>query len=603
MKDYVAIARQYEEDVLAGRVLACRRVWLACDRNRRDRERAEAHDSGFPYAFDRGAASRICLAAEQLPHIKGPKAVVVGKDDEGRAVWAAIVLEPWQIWVFTTIFGWLRLDGRRRFRIAFVLTPRKNSKSTMGAIVALFMLTADGESGAECYSAATTRDQAKVVAEIAWEMARRSASFREYFVVRIGAKTMRTLEVPATASKFAPLSADANSLDGLNVSLAVIDELHAHKTRAVWDVLDTATGARLQPLLLPITTAGVEIGGICYEKLTYLEKILEGTLADETFFGINYTIDPGDDWRDEAAWRKANPNYGVSVQPDDLARKAAAAAHSPSGINNFLTKHLNVWVRAEATWMPMLEWIRCGEATLRLEDYATVPCWIGVDLAEVRDIAAVVAVFRPSPTTYVIFGRYYLPTRAVEQSPIAQYSGWVRSAHLIETDGDQADYQRIEDDIVAWCDRLNVREIDFDRALAAQMGQNLKRRLQPRMGRDAVERFVLTVPQTVETMNPAMQTLERIVLSGDLAHDANPLLTWMFSNVVVERNYKDEIYPRKAGGKDSPNKIDGPVAILTAVSRASQATIGPLRKRGRARVWTPSGWKTADPTPEASPHA
>lgn len=590
MKDYVASARAYEQGVLDGSIIVCKWVRLACARNQRDRERADRADPSFPYRFDDEAATRICQFAEMLPHIKGPKAVITGHDDLGRPVWASIVLEPWQCWLLTTMFGWLQLDGLRRFRVAFPLVPRKNAKSTLAAIVVLFMLTADGESGAECYSAATTRDQAKVVAEICWHMAKRSPQFCEYFGVRIGAETSFSLTVPATAGKFSPLSADAHTLDALNVSLAVIDELHAHRTRGVWDVLDTATGARLQPLLFPITTAGVDTGGICYEKLTYLHKVLEGTIGDERFFGVNYTIDEGDDWRDERSLRKANPNYGISVNPADLSRKAREAEHTPAATNNFLTKHCNVWVRAESAWMPMPEWIACGDRSLRIEDYAHAPCWIGVDLAEVRDIAAVVAVIRPDPERWTIFGRFYLPQRTVQSSPIAQMSGWVHEGHLIQTDGNQADFARIEADIIAWCDVLtDVREIDFDRALAAQMAQSLKAVFAPRMGKDAAERFVVTVDQNVQTMNPEMQRLTALTLGGKVKHEGNPCLNWQFSNVVVELSHKGEVYPRKAGGKDSPYKIDGPVAIFTAMSRASQAEIGPKKKRqrGAATIWIP----------------
>jgi phage terminase large subunit-like protein len=588
--DYVASARAYEAAVLAGEILACKWVRLACARNVRDRARVGT-DPNFPYRFDDEAAARICRAAEKFPHIKGPKAKVVGRDAEGRNRWATIELEPWQCWLLTTLFGWLHaVTGLRRFKVGLILVPRKNAKSTLGAVVANVLLAADGESGAEVYSAATTREQAKAVAETAWEMAKRSPEFREYFGVRLGAKTTRSLEVPATASKFAPLSADAHTLDGLNVYAAIVDELHAHKDRGVWDVLDTATGARDQSLLLAITTAGVDIGGICYEKLTYLHKVLEQALDDDEFFGIEYTIDEGDDWRTEAAWRKANPNYGVSVRPDDLRRKVREAAHSPGAINNFLTKHCNVWVRAESTWMPMPEWVRCGDASLRLEDFVSYPCWIGVDLAEVRDFAAIVALFRTDPKKYVVFGKFFLPETTLERSPIAQMSGWAAEGHIIATDGDQADYQLIEDEIVAWCDLFeDVREIDFDRALASRMAPNLKTRLMPRMGKDGVERFVITVPQTVETMNPAMQLIESLTLAGDIRHPANPAFNWMFSNVVVERNYKDEIFPRKAGGKDSPHKIDGPVATFTAASRASQVVLGRPRRRGRVSRWTPDG--------------
>jgi phage terminase large subunit-like protein len=575
--DYIALAAQYQADVLTGTVPACKWVRLACERNRRDLDRQDTDD--FPYRFEPDAARRICQMAEMLPHVKGPKAQIVGQDDEGRPVWATIELEPWQCWVLTVLFGWVHRNGRRRFRSGMVLVPRKNAKSTLGAVIALYMLTADGESGAECYSAATSRDQAKVVAEIAWEMARRSPSFREYFGVKLGSKTSLGLSVPANGSKFMPLSADAHSLDGLNVFFAIVDELHAHRTRAVWDVLDTATGARLQPLLLAITTAGVDVGGICHEKLQYLQKVLDGVVVDETWFGINYTIDQGEDAEiaDERVQRKANPNYGVSVQPDDLQRKIVEAQQSQAALNNILTKHFDVWIRTESAWMSSTLWQTCAIEGLTLEALKAYPCWIGVDLAEVRDIAALIALFKLGPDRYAAFGRFYLPKVTVDRSPIAQLKGWVRSGAIIETEGDQADFGRIESDIVAWCDQLQVQEVDFDRALAAHMQQNLKEKLEPKMGRDAVDRFVVTVPQTVETMDPAMKMTERLVLAKHLQHDGNPAMGWMISNVVVERNQKDEIYPRKAGGKDSANKIDGPVAMFTALSRAM---------------------KTPDPTPQ-----
>lgn len=575
------MAADYQAAVLDGTVPACKWVKLACARNRRDLDHQNSPE--FPFYFDPEAASVVCRMGEMLPHVKGPKAFICGQDDEGRPIWNPLVLEPWQCWILTTLFGWKRQDNDlRRFRVSLCLVPRKNSKSTVAAIVVLYMLVADGESGAECYSAATTRDQAKTIAEIAWEMARRSPGFREYFGVRMGSETTKSLFVPANGSKFMALSADAQSLDSLNVSLAAIDELHAHRTAAVWNVLDTATGARLQPLIFAITTAGIDIGGVCHLKLGYLEKILDGVFPDETFFGVNFTIDQGDDIRDPVIQRKANPNYGVSVDPDDLKRKVNAALLSPADLNDKLTKHFNVWIRTESSWMTATLWNTCGKVGRTLADYQQYPCWIGVDLAEVKDISALMAIFKLGNDHYAAFGRFYLPADAVAKSPIAHLPGWVHDGHIIETDGNQADYQRLEDDIVAWCDTLNVQQICFDRALAAQMQQNLKRRLEPRMGRDKVDAFVLTVDQSVQVMSPAMQMVERLVLAKGLEHDANPAMAWMISNIVVERNYKDEIYPRKAGGKDSPNKIDGPVALFTALSQAmaSQEIVSIWETRG-----------------------
>lgn len=594
MKDYAKVACTYEYDVISGARPACQWVRLACERNKRDRARAAAHDADFPYRFDADAAAAICRFAELLPYVSGRGfAEVLGEDEEGRPLYRTVDLQPWQVWILTTLFGWMRPDGLRRFRVALILVPRKNGKSTLGAIVSLFMLTADQEPGAQCYSAATTRDQAKAVAEVVWEMAKRSPALREYYGIRLGSATTRSVSVPGTASKFMPLSADANSLDGLNVSCAVIDELHAHKTPAVWQVIDTATSARQQPLLFAITTAGVDIGGICYQQMGYLEKVLQGVAHDETYFGLNYTIDTEDDYRDPAAAAKANPNFDVSVRPDDLARKVLAASHSPAQVNNLLTKHFNVWVRATSTWMPMREWIALGNRKLTLEQFARVPCWIGIDLAEVRDIAAVVMLFRTDASHYAWFGRYYLPEETAAHSPIAELSGWARDGFLIVTSGNQTDFQLIEDDVVDLCDRFEVREIDFDRALASRMTQNLKTRLEPRMGRDAVDRFVVTVPQNVETMNPSMQFLESLTLSGGIRHDGNPALNWMMSNIVVDRNHKGEIYPRKAGGKDSPNKIDGPVAGLTALSRAMHGELA-KRKTIQPSVYAADGGAAVD---------
>lgn len=579
-RDYLALAAQYQDDILSGEIPACKWVKLACTRNRRDLDRQGI--DAFPYWFDPEAAHRICEMAEKLPHVKGPKAQIIGEDDEGQPIWNPIELEPWQCWLLCTLFGWKRTsDDLRRFRVSLCLIPRKNAKSTLAAIVVLYMLVADGESGAECYSAATTRDQAKAIAEIAWEMARRSPAFREHFGVRMGSETSRSLSVPSNGSKFAPLSADAHTLDSLNVSLAAIDELHAHKTAAVWNVLDTATGARPQPLIFAITTAGIDTGGVCHQKMTYLEKVLDGVFVDETFFGINYTIDAGDELHlsDPVIQRKANPNYGVSVNPDDLERKVNAALMSQDDLNDKLTKHFNVWIGTASSWMSGSQWQTCKNQALIVrnergqfvipEVLKQYPCWIGVDLAEVRDIAAMVALFKLPGGRYAKIGRFYLPADAVKRSPIADMPGWVRQGYLIETPGDQADFGRIEDDIFEWCDQLKVKEVDFDRALAAQMQQSLKKRLEPKMGRDAVDKFIITVPQDTPTMDRAMKMTERLVLGKNIEHDGNPVMAWMVSNVVVHRSQSnDEIRPSKSGGKDSPNKIDGPVALFTCLSQA-----------------------------------
>lgn len=570
MRDHIALAAQYQADVLAGRIPACRWVRLACERNRRDLDRQGSE--AFPFTFDADAGRTICKFAELLPHIRGPKAFVIGRDAEDRPIWNLIVLEPWQCWLLSTLFGWKRADGLRRFRVGLILVPRKNAKSTMGAIIALYMFALEGGSGAEVYSAATTRDQAKIVAEICWEVAKRSPLFRDAYGIRLGSATTRRLTIPGNLAKLEALSSDAHSLDGLSTLCGIIDEVHAHKKRDVWDVIDTSTGTQAQPLLLGITTAGVEIGGICHEKLAYLEKILVGDAVDETFFGINYTIDADDDIRDPVVQRKANPNYGISVQPDDLERKIAEAQHSQAALNNILTKHFNVWIRSESSWMSSELWQSCAVAGLTVESLRDYPCWIGIDLGETRDPSSLALLFRTAPDSYALIPRIYMPAEAARRSPIAQMSGWIRGGHIIETEGNEADYARIQADLLEYFRILNVKEIDFDRRSARLMIQDFRRKLEPELGRDRVEELVLDISQAVDTMDPAMKFCESLVLKRTLQHDGNPAMAWMVSNIVVERDHKGQVYPRKAGGKDSANKIDGAVAFFTALSQAMQST-------------------------------
>lgn len=582
-RDYIALAAQYQADVLSGAIPASKYVKQACERNRRDLDQQETPD--FPYRFDPAAARRICQLAEMLPHIKGSEARVIGRDDHGRSIWNPIILAPWQCWVLTTLFGWLKAEtSRRRFRVSLILVPRKNGKSVLGAIVALYMLTLDGEGGPECYSVAKTRDQAKEVAQAAWHMAKRSPQFCEAFGVRIGSETTMSLSVPTTAGKFLPLASDANSLDGLNVHLAVIDELHAHPTAGVWNVMDTGTGAREQSMLFAITTAGVDIGGVCHQKLAYLMKVLDTAIVDDSFFGINYTIDEGDDIRTLYAQQKANPNFGVSVQPDDLTRKVLEAYHSSGSMNTILTKHFNVWIRTESGWMGAAPWQTCtkaeweqlpaaGRYAAAIEALKGYPCWIGVDLGEVRDPSAVVLIFKLPGDHYVILPRIYWPEDGIARAPTAQLAGWARDGWIIVTPGNEADYSLIRADLVMLHGLLNVQEIDFDRKSARLMMQDIRTMLESKLGRDRVQQVVLDIPQSIETMDPAMKTTEGLVLGKRLQHDGNPVMAWMISNVVVERNLKGEIYPRKAGGKDSANKIDAPVAMWTALSRARSGVV------------------------------
>lgn len=542
---HVAAAREYAQAVCSGAIPACKWVRLAAKRQLEDLERQ--HDEDWPYLFDEVAAERVCRFIELLPHIKGK--------------WAGqrLKLEPWQSFILTTVFGWREYDtGFRRFRTAYVEVPRKNAKSTLSSGVALYMLAMDGEAGAECYSAATTRDQARIVFNDAKRMAERQPAFRRRYGVGVHA---HNLSIEATASKLEPLSAEGSSLDGLNVHLAVIDELHAHKTRAVFDVIETAMGARTQPLLWLITTAGSNRAGICYEQRGYVAKLLDQVVADETYFGIVYTLDEGDDWTKEKSWRKANPNYGVSVFPEDIARLCRKAQEMASAQNNFLTKRLNVWVNADTAWMDMRAWEHCAEPELTLDDFAGEPCWVGIDLASRVDIAAVTMLF-VRDGRYHVFGRWYLPEDTVEEAGNSQYAGWATEGRLITTPGNVTDFGYIEQDLEELASVVEIREVAYDPFQATQFSQRMMERGFP----------MVELRPTVLNFSEPMKQLEALVRERKLRHDGDPVLTWMVSNVVCHLDAKDNIYPRK---ERPENKIDGVVALIMSLNRALLHDTGP----------------------------
>jgi phage terminase large subunit-like protein len=562
-RDYDAIALQYARDVVEGREIACTLTIAACQRQINDLARAET--PGFPFRWEPARGTRLCRMAELMPHIKG------------RWSSKTIVLQPWQVFVYMVVFSWVwstaaaadpelrAKDGTRRFRTSYEEVARKNAKSTKSAIVGLFMLGPDGEDGAECYSAATTKDQARIVWDVSKGMARRTPAYCDRYGIDILAHSLVCQE---SESFFKALSSDDNSLDGLNPHLAIIDELHAHKTRGVYDVLETATGSRQQSLLWIITTAGTNRAGICYEVRSYAVKILTGGAVDETFFAIIYTIDEADDWTDPRVWKKANPNYGVSVFPDDIARLCRKAQEMPSAQPNFLTKRLNVWVNADSPWMDMRKWDACGDPKLRIEDFAGEDLYTAVDLASIVDIAADVRLFRRLVPTlnaktnelepmahYYAFGRFYVPEEVVDESDNSQYKGWAAAGHLIETSGNIIDQNAIQDNIRLDKDQFRIAAVAYDPFQATKFATELMDEGFP----------MVEVGATVKNFSAPMKEIDALVRAGRFHHAGCPAFAWMMSNVVAHVDKKDNVYPNK---QTSKNKIDGAVALIMAMNRA-----------------------------------
>lgn len=540
-RDYVSIAHQYAKDIIAGKIPASKWTKLACQRHVRDLNR-KYDPVRWPYIFDHKRANKPCEFIEKLVHIKGE--------------WAGqrIHLEPWQCFYLTTKYGWIiKATGWRRFRTFYLEVPRKNAKSTISAGEMLFMASADREYGAECYSAATTKDQAKIVFDAACKMAKVSVDFKKHFGVRIMAKAIK---VGLTDSECKAVSAEAGNLDGLNVHYASIDELHAHKNRAVYDVIETGAGARAQSMISVITTAGTSITGICYELHEYLQKLLQQVLFDESFGGIIYTIDDDDDWTTERNLRKANPNYGISVKKEYLLNLLNKAKGSQASQANFQTKHLNMWLRTDAAWMNMLKWNKCGRDPLHIENFYGKRCWIGLDLSSKIDVAALVILFNEDEK-WQTFGRYYLPEDTVEEkmnTTNAHYKAWAEQGKFTLTPGNVIDFDLIEDEIKELCNKFDVVSVAYDPWQATQLASHLLDEGVP----------MVEVRAIVSNFSEPMKQLEALVHSDSLQHGGDQVLSWMASNVVAHYDKKDNIYPNK---EKKDNKIDGIIALIMALAR------------------------------------
>lgn len=536
MSDWTA--DQYVDDVISGRVLVCHWVRAAVDRHLRDLETGQQRG----LYFDVDSAVRVLKFFSILKHSKGE--------------WAGnpIELEPWQQFMLWCLFGWKRADGTRRFRTAYIEVARKNGKTTIASGVALYMMTADGESGAECFAVATKRDQALICFSEAQRMvkaspmlSRRVKSFRN------------NLNIENTASKFEPLGADADTMDGLNVYCAIVDEIHAHKTREVWDKIDTATGARRQPVIFGITTAGFDRQSLCWDLNEYSKKVLDSVIEDDTFFCLVFTLDEGDDWQDESTWIKSNPNLGVSKKWDDMRRKCKRAIEMPSAQNSFLRLELNIWTQSSVKWIPWEHWEQCGHA-VEWERLIGRRCYSGLDLSSTLDITAHVLVFPPEfeGDKYIILSRFWIPADNLQQrvhDDRVPYDAWLRAGWLMATPGNVIDYEWIFADIADDAHDYDLQEIAFDPWGAARVQTVLQE-----MGLTLVE-----FRQGFASMSPPMRDLERLIRTHELEHGNNPVLTWMADNLVAREDPAGNIKPDKERSRE---KIDGMVALIMALDRA-----------------------------------
>jgi len=537
-KNYIKIATKYAKDVVSGKIPASKKTIQCCQRQLDDLKR-----KNWLYYFNEDKANEVCNFIELLPHVKGK---LTGQNIE---------LEAWQCFWLTTLFGWYHKEkGVRRFTKAFTFLPRKNGKSAISAGILLYMLAMDEEGGAECYSAATTKDQAKIVFGMAQSMARKRPELLDHTGMKVLTHQI-TADMGDSIAK--AVSADADTLDGLNPHYASIDELHAHKTREVYDVMETALGAREQPLLNVITTAGNNVVGICYEIYDYCEQILKKYITDDTFFCLIYEADKEDDFTKKETWIKANPNINVSVSIDYLESLAKKAKIKITAQSNFKTKHLNVWCKSHTQWMNLERWERTMEREWHPNDFLGKRVRLALDLAQKLDINTLTMLFEESDEFFVKTNYYFPENNVVEfaHSTYNQYEAWAQEGYFTLTPGDSVDYETIKQDIIDLAEKYEVVDISVD----PWQGRYLMQQLMLE-GLDVVE-----YPNQVKTMSDPMKELEALVKSGKIHTGQDPVLRWMASNVVAKLDAKDNIFPRK---EKPEKKIDGIVSLIMALGRA-----------------------------------
>ncbi len=560
-RDYPGIANRYARDVVSDRVVACKWVRLACQRHLSDMKR---RGDDWPYRWDAWNAADICDFAELLPHI------------EGRWATPTLFLEPWQVFTLAVIFGWRRkADGGRRFSKVYWEVARKNAKSTIAAVITLYCLTKENEPGPYVFIGATTGAQALKVFHPAKMMAKKSPDLCEAFGLQVWAKSI----TEPGGGYIQTINSKGSTQDGHNPHLSVLDELHAHKDRALYDVMDSAMGARSNPLMWIITTAGFDTETVCYEQRTFATKVLEGVVEANHYFGIIYTLD---DDEVEAAkkgdfnpanWIKANPNLGVSVGIANMEASATEALAQPGKLADFLTKKLNVWVSSRNGHVNNTRWKACN-GPVDLEDLRTTPCWMGYDLGATSDMTSwrlvwwlkgrvktwglryvpAAAVDSRSKKNGVPYSRWVLQPPAGNWSPSSDIGDHLARRRLLNTtEGDVTDYAYIEQDIRWAMEVFNLQGIGFD----SWKSQDLNSRLQAD-GAPLVE-----VRQGHATLSGPMQELDRLYLSNALDHAGDEVLAWCASNVVARSDHNDNLVPSK---RLSAEKIDDYAALLNALA-------------------------------------
>jgi phage terminase large subunit-like protein len=481
--------------------------------------------------------------------------------------------------IFFPLFGWKRNDGTRRYRKAYVEIPKKNGKSTLASGVGLYMLTGDGEPGAEVYSAATDQKQAGIVHGEAVHMVDASPALTKALKIN---RSSSTISHAKSRSVYRALSAEAAGKEGLNAHCILADELHVWYGRKLWDALKYAFSARRQGLLFIITTAGDDMTSVCREEHDYAQSIIKGTVFNDRYLAyiraaaVGTADKPGDDLEKVETWRKSNPSMGVTIIESDFAAELEEAKKSPASWSTFKRYRFNIWASGTNPWLNQDAWEKC-KATFTAEDLRGRDCYSGLDLSKTQDMTALLLVFPPigDEVDWRLLPFFWLPhATAFDPDQLNPYRGWAEADEkfLDVTPGDVCDYNYITKRIAELKELFTFRELAYDPYNAEQLTQDLA-------DNHAIPRIAF--PQTIQNFASPTAEFERLVIAGRMRHNGHPILSWQAGHVQVKSDANNNKRPVKPAHGDR-RKIDGIVAAIMALGRAIGGEGGPsvLESRG-----------------------
>jgi len=544
----------YARSVVEGRAVAGRLVRLACARHLRDLVLGPARG----LVWDAAAAGRAL-------HFFGFLQLI---DATGGGM--PFVLSPFQAFIVGSLFGWKGADGYRRFRTAYVESGKGSGKSPLAGAIGLYCLMADGEGGAEVYSAATTREQAGILFRDAKAMAEMSPGFRTKLIIG-----ETNLAHPASRSYFRPVSSEGRGLDGKRVHCALIDELHEHPSAVVADKMRAGTKGRRQALVFEITNSGYDRNTVCWAHREYSVRVLEGVLDNDSWFAYVCTLDccaqhrsegklfpvdgcpECDDWRDEAVWPKANPNLGVSIPLKYLREQVAEAVGMPTKQGVVKRLNLCIWTEGLSQLIPAELWASCG-APVDAAAFAIRSSFGGMDLAARYDVAAFVLASEDAEGFVDLLPYFWIPESvadAREKSDRVPWRLWAQQGYVTLTGGDWTDYSLIQAKVIELAGAHQLGKVNYDPTDASAVAQALV----------AAGVEMVDFRQNMTNFNEPTEHLLLKLKQGTLRHGNHPVLAWMAANVKGQTDAAGHIRPVKPDRGDH-QKIDGIVAAIMALA-------------------------------------